>query len=111
MAGDNRTEKATPKRRSQARKKGQVARSQEVGTAAVLLGSISALAVFGHRMFGQLKGVVARGLSQAGDPSLATQTGLGHVGMWALIALAGLIAPVLIVTGLAALLANIAQVR
>src|SRR4051812_21543491 len=111
MAADNKTEKATPKRRNQARKRGQVARSQEMGTAAVLMGSIGALAIFGPHMFGQLKSVLGRGLSQAGDPSLATQTGLGHVGMWALLALAGLIAPVLIVTGLAAFLVNVAQVR
>ena len=42
MAGE-RTEKATPKRRSEARKKGQVARSQEVNSTAVLLAAAAAL--------------------------------------------------------------------
>jgi len=37
MSGDNRTEKPTPKRRTEARKKGQVARSTDVNSAAVLL--------------------------------------------------------------------------
>ena len=46
MAGE-RTEKATPKRRSEARKKGQVARSQEVNSTAVLLAAAGALAIAG----------------------------------------------------------------
>ena len=49
MAGE-RTEKATPKRRSEARKKGQVARSQEVNSTAVLLAAAAALAVAGPAM-------------------------------------------------------------
>jgi flagellar biosynthetic protein FlhB len=47
MAEDtsNKTEKATPKRKEDARRKGQVARSHDVSTAAVLLGGIGLLAV------------------------------------------------------------------
>jgi flagellar biosynthetic protein FlhB len=111
VAADNRTEKATPKRRNQARKRGQVARSQEVATAAVLIASVAALAMFGPHMFHGLKNVVGRGLAQAGDPSLATDNGLRKVGMWAMLTFAGLVAPVLIVTALAAFVANVAQVR
>ncbi|MEW6246979.1 MAG: flagellar biosynthesis protein FlhB [Nitrospirota bacterium] len=41
--GGNRTEQATPKRKAEARKKGQVAVSRDVSTAAVLLGGIGIL--------------------------------------------------------------------
>lgn len=41
---DNKTEKATPKRKEDARQKGQVARSHDLSTAAILLGGIGFLA-------------------------------------------------------------------
>ncbi|MBH0193124.1 MAG: flagellar biosynthesis protein FlhB, partial [Nitrospira sp.] len=40
---DNKTEKATPKRKDEARKKGQVAMSRDVVTAAILLGGVGLL--------------------------------------------------------------------
>lgn len=42
-----RTEEATPKRREEARKKGQVAKSQEVGSALLLLGGLLAMSLMG----------------------------------------------------------------
>ena len=47
MAGDDKTEKATPKRRKESRKKGQVAKSTEINSAAVLGASLIALAFMG----------------------------------------------------------------
>ena len=47
MADDNRTEKPTPKRRQQARKKGQVAKSQDLGGAIVLLVGLTAISTAG----------------------------------------------------------------
>ena len=44
---DNRTEKPTPKRRDEARKKGQIARSTDLTSAAVLLGGVVALVITG----------------------------------------------------------------
>ncbi len=40
MASDNRTERATPRRREKAREKGQVARSRELPGALALLGMV-----------------------------------------------------------------------
>lgn len=51
MDKDSRTEKATPKRRQEARKKGQVARSMEVNSALVILSIFVALRVFGQGLF------------------------------------------------------------
>ena len=47
---ENKTEKATPKKREDARKKGQVARSMDVNGAAVLLASLFALSATAPKM-------------------------------------------------------------
>ena len=49
-----RTEEATEKRKQDSRKKGQVARSQDLSAVLVLLGSVLLLRVFGGRMIGGL---------------------------------------------------------
>lgn len=49
-AADGRTEKATPKRRSEARKKGQVAKSMELNSALIILAIFLALKFFGAGM-------------------------------------------------------------
>lgn len=52
---DARTEKATPKRRTEAREKGNVAQSPEVGTSVVLLLGLMCLWLSGSFMAGQLR--------------------------------------------------------
>lgn len=47
FAADDKTEEATPKKKSDARKKGQVPRSKEVGLALTLLATTLVLAIFG----------------------------------------------------------------
>jgi flagellar biosynthesis protein FlhB len=112
-AGDkhSRTEKATPKRRGEARKKGQIARSPELNSTVGLLAGFAALVIGGPHMLGQLEGVVSRGLSQAGDPNLATAEGLGSLVSWGIGAFAAAVAPVVVAAGIAGLIANVAQVR
>ena len=75
----DRTEKATPKRRQEAQKKGQIARSIEVNTAVVLLATVAALAVFGPRMMTDLENVLRDGLITAGDPDNALRGSVGKV--------------------------------
>ena len=57
---DNKTEAATPRRRSEARKKGKVARSAEIEHAAVLLGSLLILWAAGPGLMEALLGVCRR---------------------------------------------------
>jgi flagellar biosynthetic protein FlhB len=57
---DNKTEPATPRRRSEARKKGKVARSAEIEHAAVLLGSMLILWAAGPSLMEALLGVYRR---------------------------------------------------
>src|SRR5918997_4879682 len=57
MAGKgahDKTEKATPKKRDEARKKGQVARSADLNGAVVLLSALLALSAFAPAMYGRM---------------------------------------------------------
>ena len=63
-----RTERPTAKRLEDARKKGQVPRSIDLGAAAVTLAAAGAIAVFGHGVADGLMGMLAEGLRiDAGD--------------------------------------------
>ena len=111
MAAAERTERATPKRRQEARKKGQVARSVEVNTAVVLLATVGALALFGPRMLANLEAVVRDGLITAGDPANADRGTVMTVLRDALVSLARAVAPIALVAIGAGLLASVLQVR
>ncbi len=85
MADDagEKTEAPTPRRLSDARKKGQVARSQDLSAAALLFGGLIALLVVGPGIWRALTqvmqlGLGANGLTRAGDlPALAIAMGIG----------------------------------
>lgn len=69
MAGEDKTEKATPKKRRDAREKqGSVLQSNEVVTAVSVLGSFSALAVLASFIFINLTKVVTKGITAVGEP-------------------------------------------
>jgi len=61
--GQERTEEATPKRREEARDKGQIPRSRELTTMSMLFVAASTLSVAGSHMVEQLGGIMAKGLS------------------------------------------------
>jgi flagellar biosynthetic protein FlhB len=66
MAEDSdleRTEPASPRRIEQAREKGQIARSRELNTFAVLLAGGGALLLMGEELIGKLTGVMRQGLT------------------------------------------------
>ena len=54
MAGEEKTEKATPKKRKDTRKKGEVLQSKEVAVAVFVVGIFAFLAIFGNYMFQML---------------------------------------------------------
>lgn len=58
FASDDKTEEATPKKKSDARKKGQVAKSKEVGLALTLLSSTVVLLTLGGYVGNSLKGTL-----------------------------------------------------
>jgi flagellar biosynthetic protein FlhB len=109
MASD-RTEKATPKRRDEARRKGQVARSMDLNGAVILLTGLLALSSAGPAMVRRMEESLVALLTMAKDPSIVDQKGVGElfatVGRH--VALAA--APVAVACALAAVAVNAAQV-
>jgi flagellar biosynthesis protein FlhB len=88
MANDK-TEKATPKKRDDARKKGQVAKSADVNGAAVLLAGLLAMSAFGPKMLEQMKLGMYQAISYMARPEDVDEQGIGtlfvmvgkHVGL------------------------------
>ena len=62
-SGQERTEQPTPKRLREAREKGQVPRSRELNSMALLMASAGGLLLMGESMLGALQNMLASGLS------------------------------------------------
>ncbi len=75
-----RTEEATPKKRDDARKKGQVPRSVDLGAATVTLAAGGALVAFGHGAATGLMGMLAEGLTIPGTELVHEDVMLRHLG-------------------------------
>jgi flagellar biosynthesis protein FlhB len=107
---ENKTEKATPKKRAEARKKGQVARSQDVNGAVVLMAAILALSAFGpgvlHRMQEAMVGVLAF----VSSPEVVNREGVAELFMSVRKHIALAAAPVIAVCALAGIAANVGQI-
>jgi flagellar biosynthetic protein FlhB len=79
MAGGEKTEKATPKRKQEARRKGQVAKSQDLGGAVVLLASLLSLSALGPMAWGHMRDAMLRSLSLIATPDVIDHGGIGKV--------------------------------
>lgn len=104
-----RTERATPRRRQEARRDGQVARSAELTGAIALLAALLALVAFGPGMLQNLGDLMRAGLVDRGDSIETTQGALSvlhHVGGRLLWILTPLLASLMAI----GLLVNILQV-
>src|SRR3954469_1255938 len=77
--GGEKTEKATPKRREESRKKGQVARSQDLNGAFVLIGGLIAVAVWGPHMMDKLGESMRSTIGLMGNPRGVNATLLGQL--------------------------------
>lgn len=106
-SGQERTERATPKRLTEAREKGQVARSRELSTALVLLAGGGGLLILGGHFMGRLQALMKDGLhierAQAFDEMRMVET-LAQVALDAV----GVLAPFFVLVILAAMLAPVA---
>lgn len=102
----DKTEKATPKKRADARKKGQVPKSTDLSGAVVLVAALAGLAIFGSHISSGLENTMRGMLSNAGHPGKAT-TGLASTAGMAIVTA---IAPVALTCLLAALVVNLGQV-
>jgi flagellar biosynthetic protein FlhB len=109
--GGDKTEKATPKRKAEARKKGQVAKSPDLNGAVVLLTSLFALSIWGPHIFEQMGTSMRSTLALIATPEAASGRGLGKVfmenGRTAIMA----VAPIAIVCLISGVVANVGQVK
>ncbi len=105
-AGDK-TEAPTPRRRRESRQKGQVARSQELNAAVMLLGALVGLALFGGGIWRTMLAVMRSALAGNGDATLDAALVLASLSV---IDVAKALAPLMIamlVVGLAVLIGQV----
>jgi flagellar biosynthesis protein FlhB len=111
MAQHDRTEKATPKRREQAREKGQVARSSDASGSLVLVAGLLGLSLMGPGIANAAAQSFRQILAGIARPGVATsQAGLEelmHEALHTMLVTVGPIAGICLATGL---LAGVAQV-
>jgi flagellar biosynthesis protein FlhB len=107
---ENRTEKATPKKRAEARKKGQVARSADLNGAVVLLAALLALSTFGPGLLHRVGDATRRMLLLISTPSIVERDGIGTILREAGLATLQAVAPIAVVCVVAGVLASVLQV-
>ena len=103
------TEQATPKRRDEARKKGQVARSQELNSAVVLMTALLGIYLMGGMLFGDLAALMTRTLESSHTFDLTEMGFRTQMLAWAQYFF-GAIGPIGLVIGVAALAVSLSQV-
>lgn len=109
-AGQERTEKATGKKREEARRKGQVAQSKEISSAMILLASLGIFYFGGSWMFWQLSGLITGIYQNIGSLRLTNIPDTSAFTLEILYYLLTVLLPVLIPIAIAGLIANILQV-
>jgi flagellar biosynthetic protein FlhB len=109
-AGQERTEKATPKKREDARKKGQVAISREVSSAMVLLGSLGFFYFAGSWMFWRLSEFITRVFQNIGALQLNSINDASVFSLEVLNRIMAILMPFLLPLAIVGLAANILQV-
>ncbi len=111
MAAD-RTEKATPKRREEARKRGQVAKSTDLNGALVMLACLLALSLLAPRTLSLGESALREGLANAASPQrLMSAAGLRGLFDATARSFALGVGPIAAVCLAAGVLANVAQTR
>ena len=107
MAGE-RTEAPTPKRRQDARKQGNVSRSQEVVSMGVLLAAVIGMRVVGPQLWTNLQNMLREGLSHPTNEDFTRETALQFGQATGLNALM-MLAPLFAIIVLAAIVMNVGQ--
>jgi flagellar biosynthesis protein FlhB len=111
MANDDKTEKPTAKRRGEARRKGQVAKSADLNGATVLGAGLFAVIVMAPRMIQRMGSEMQGTFSSLSRPArLVSTDGVQTLLHQTLSTLIGTVAPVAAICVAAALIVNVAQV-
>jgi flagellar biosynthetic protein FlhB len=113
MADNNsaqeKTEKPTPRKRSKAREKGQVAKSAELAGAMVLMAGLISFLIFGGFIYNQVSGFLSYMLANAAQQEISPQNVLSMFTGWYYF-LFITVAPVFLFVVLAAIIFNVIQV-
>ena len=104
------TEQPTQRRLEDAVKQGQIARSPEVQTVAVLLAGLAALLFTGQEMWQQMVGIMVGALGHLHDTSITRDSLQGYM-LGGTLALGKIVGPILLATVLGGLLAGGIQNR
>lgn len=110
-SGQERTEQPTARRRDEARRQGQIARSTDVTSAAVLLGGLGAFAMAGPRFLHDVVSVVADGLTRAGSRGDLQLDGAMSLLIDAAVTVARLVWPFLLVPVVVGISGSLLQTR
>ena len=110
QSGGDKTEKATPKRRDEARKKGQVARSADFNGAVVMLVGVFTLSAAGGAIAGRMEDGMRRALAHAGEPSVVDRATIGELLMPALKDTALAVLPIALACLVAGVISSVLQV-
>ncbi|MFD1360354.1 flagellar biosynthesis protein FlhB [Lentibacillus salinarum] len=106
---EEKTEKATPKKRQDERKKGKIAKSQDVNTAFLLLFCFSLLFVFGTFMKDHMTALYQRTFTEYVHWEV-TVNSVNQVLMEVVIELAKMLSPIMLAAIVAGLTANLTQI-
>jgi flagellar biosynthetic protein FlhB len=109
MANDK-TEKATPKKKEDARKKGQVAKSMDLNGAIVLMAALFALSAFAPKMYQRMADATREILAYVANPDVVGREGVGKVLSEVASAWLLSLAPIAAVCLVAGVLVSLAQV-
>lgn len=106
----DKTERATPKRKEDARRRGQVAKSQDLNGALVLLAGLLSISIFAPHVVGQMETAMREGLTSIAHPQeLMSAAGLGQLFASTAKAIVLGVAPIAGVCLLAGIVANVGQ--
>jgi flagellar biosynthetic protein FlhB len=109
MAADK-TEKATPKRRDEARRKGQVAKSQDLNGAIVMLAALMSLTTLGPMAWRHMRDAMLNSLALISTPDVIDQQGFGRVLGSAMTDAALAVLPIALVCMVAGVVTGVLQV-
>ena len=109
-SGMDRTEKPTPKKLDDARKKGQVAQSREVPSVMILLSALGFFYFAGAHMFQQMQGLIAASYHQMNAAVLHDIASAGAFARWSFEQALWIMLPVMLVVAAFGIVANVAQI-
>lgn len=111
LFSQEKTEEATPKKKSEARKEGQIAQSKEIGLAAAIVTTFAGLRIFGKSMLdGIIRFTVTTIENYSLNPDVFNSEGIVNLGMSSMMTLGIVVAPIALISMITGLIISYAQV-